>query len=211
MTARKPPPEPPIVGRQIPGIRYFKLDGLDAPVFRCERLHCTLRSVSCASRFRVAAELAAMKGKALQNANPETLEKRGKTAPCVGCPTGAGHLGMDHREQRSRFSETFACARCGRGANRLVGSSACCISCMNREYEWLKGANAKGTRPIHAVQLRKFSVRYVVADGDPQTFSAHHAADITELMLRVLRQTQGGPIRFLPPVPAGNSDQEHAA
>jgi hypothetical protein len=150
-----------------------------------------------------------MKPAALSHASPDTLEKRGKTAACVGCPTGFELAGMD-RQEPSRFAQTVACARCGRGVTRLVTSSASCISCMNREYESLKGRNSKGTRSIQAQPLHRLSVRYTVGNGEPQLLRVERAADFTEVMLRVLRQTPGQ-IRFLPPVQAGNSDQEQAA
>lgn len=97
---------------------------------------------------------------------------------CVGCPTGRQHAqalspahatsdlmrGVSRRETRA----PLACVRCGRngttagtrllGRFRLVRGKTLCVSCYNREREFLHGKNAKGGTPVKWSGLREAHV-----------------------------------------------------
>lgn len=118
--------------------------------FRCDRLHADLSVSSCASNFR-----------------------KGNIGPlaCRGCATGTMHVsegfGVDPQVNPSddafrlkqvalEASRGLACVRCERttatakrflGHMRLVRGHSLCISCVNREYEFVKQENSKRGRP----------------------------------------------------------------
>src|SRR5262249_4586303 len=122
-------------------------------------------------------------------------ELSAKSERCVGCPIGAAHAGQPIGH--SSVLRTLAiCARCGAGTTRLVGGRRC-PSCANREYEWIKGKNAKGSFPIRAVRLLKRGIRFVVDGGPIQFFEVNHSKDYAELTMAVLRRTPGS-VTFLP-------------
>jgi hypothetical protein len=63
---------------------------------------------------------------------------------------------------------TDVCSRCGCGsARRLIGGTRC-VSCYNREREFVRGRNRKGTRPTMA-PLYARTVRYAVEGGAIET------------------------------------------
>lgn len=97
---------------------------------------------------------------------------------CVGCPTGRQHAQAfspdgatpDPKRVASRWEARalVACVRCGRdgttagtrlvGRFRLVRSHTLCVSCYNREREFLHGKNAKGAPPVKWNGLREAHV-----------------------------------------------------
>ncbi len=147
-------------------------------MFECKLYRARLMTVACARRWRQA-----------QTARGYAAEQ---TSLCRGCAIGAAHAG----EKIVRYSTLYdspICSRCGRGsARRLVGGRRC-ISCFNREREFLKGANRKGTKPVRAIPLHRRTVRYSIEGGDVQELTLPHSRDLLELMMTVLRTKRGQP------------------
>lgn len=107
---------------------------------------------------------------------------------CRSCPIGAAHAG----EEVSFFSALFGsdiCPRCGKGTTRMI-QGRICVSCRNREYELLRGRNAKGTVPVKLRPLFPIVLNFMV-NGNPRRYRAPLATDITETMVQVLRLTKG--------------------
>ncbi len=74
---------------------------------------------------------------------------------CRGCPIGAGHAGKPVRASKPALARAGRlCPRCGKSATKFVFGRIC-ISCYNREAEFVKGANARGTKP-RKTKLRPF-------------------------------------------------------
>lgn len=73
---------------------------------------------------------------------------------------------------------------------RLIGGCIC-VGCKNREYEWLKGRNAKGREPITYRPLSHFEIAFQHCDGRVERrleLAAHGA----EALGRVLRTMPDG-------------------
>lgn len=160
---------------ETPGVSYF----------RCERLRATLPVESCATMWR--------------------KSNNGKDEPrlsCKCCPIGAVHAG-ETTASLSPLKNTLVCARCHRRANRLV-SKHICVSCKNREYEWLKGRNAKGSKPVKLKSLDPRTLRYLHGD-EPRTLHLPLSLDWDELIVAALRDSANrlrfmfsGSMRLLP-------------
>jgi hypothetical protein len=91
----------------------------------------TLSTSSCAKLWEAA-----------QRQRPKPWES---SAACRTCPVGAQHAGRPLPVPAAEQLRLI-CPRCRRQAARLINGRLC-VSCMNREYEALKGRNAKGGRP----------------------------------------------------------------
>ncbi len=158
------------------GVEYETIPGAPAPSFGCVPYRARLLTTACSNRWR--------KAQAATGWAAEQIER------CRGCQIGAHHAG----ERFVRYSSLFGkdiCSRCGRGsARRLIGGTRC-VSCYNRELEFRKGANAKGSPPIHAAPLHRRTVRYAVEGGGVETLTVEHTADLVEVMLGVLRNQRG--------------------
>lgn len=120
-----------------PGQRYFD----------CETLRASLSTTSCAARWA--------------GAPPGSA--------CHKCVIGRLHH-TDHNPtrrpgRRPVDNEVRACARCGRTDLRIIRATCLCVSCQNRQYEWLKGRNAKGKPPERFQPLRDFEVVLQHTDG----------------------------------------------
>lgn len=103
---------------------------------------------------------------------------------CRGCPVGAQHAGVGDATLSPLYA-TAVCARCGCGATRLVGGHLC-ISCKNREYEYVKGRNARGNVPVTHPLLHRLSLRYWTG-GRAKTLTKGNAVDSLELVVAALR------------------------
>ncbi|EUC21470.1 hypothetical protein PMI06_009186 [Burkholderia sp. BT03] len=93
---------------------------------------------------------------------------------CVGCPVGRRHAealppdDAKHGASRWNAGAPLACVRCGRdgttagtrlvGRFRLVQSRLLCMTCYNREREFVHGRNAKGAPPVKWSGLRQARV-----------------------------------------------------
>lgn len=145
---------------ELPGVQMFK----------CERLRATLAVSSCANMWR--------------GGNREDVERLER---CKACPVGAVHAGETAASMSPMMGQCI-CARCHRGATRLVGKHLC-VSCYNRQREFLVGANSKGTAPLKVGQLTRRRIRYF-AGQDPIQLTLDHSRDTMELVVTALRDSK---------------------
>lgn len=155
---------------QAPGVVYFESELLPGrPMFRCDRLSASLQVSRCAQMWRDAAQT------------------RGeKSGLCLGCQVGAAHAGeVDASYHRLRATTT--CSRCHRGDLRLIGGNVC-VGCKNREYEWVKGRNAKGKFPACHPRLDPRRLVYATEAG-VHVVARERTASTLELVVEVLRDS----------------------
>jgi len=161
---------------EIP-IEYFEIDAAPGlQFFRCDKLSATLSAKGCAQNYRQAAG----------------RDQADRLYHCRNCPIGAHHNG----ERAIRVSKYYGgnlCARCHRPASRLIHKRIC-VSCQNREYEIVKGRNAKGTMPVRLPELHPQRV-LVSIDGKVSPRRLERCVDATEAFLTILR-TERGAIQF---------------
>jgi hypothetical protein len=188
---------PPLVNeaeRHATGVAYREL----APgilTFHCEAYRCQLKPSACVARHRRANKFAKLPRRSAIPLSAVAAELSAKSKRCIGCAIGAAHAGQP--VGRSSILHTLAiCARCGAGTTRLIAGRKC-PSCANREYEWIKGKNAKGSFPIRSVKLLPRGIQFVVDGGRVQFFELDRSKDYAELILAVLRRTTGS-VMFLP-------------
>src|SRR6266481_2000895 len=120
------------------GISYSEIPGAPGQFFTCAAYRAKLSTSACARRWRQA--------QTARGYAADQIEK------CRGCPIGAQHAG----EKTVRYSMLFdspICPRWGRGSTRRLVGGHRCISCFNREREYIRGKNAKGSKPVHAIPL----------------------------------------------------------
>lgn len=138
--------------------------------FDCDRLKAKLCVDTCSGMWRSA-----------------NLEGHPEREACKRCPIGAEHAG-ELFASTSHLAGTLTCARCHTPAGRLIGRMHC-VSCKNREYEFVKGRNAKGSPPVKLACLARRSVRYV-AGGKPCSLTLSRALDQDELIVATLRDSK---------------------
>lgn len=149
-------------------VEYFKIE--DVPhqtYFRCERYSATLSVEACAKMWRAV--------------NHDGDEKNMR---CRICPVGAVHAG-ETAASMSPLKGTLTCGRCHRIATRLIGKHLC-VSCYNRQREWVVGKNAKGTKPSKLRPLHRRTL-YYLAGGQPKFLTLEHSVGMVELMVAALR------------------------
>ena len=172
-----------------PGVTYSTIDGAPGRFFRCQPYRATLSTTACADRWRTA-----------QRATGITAARFEK---CQRCPIGAAHAGEGAVHYSSLFGRPICC-RCGKGSTRrLILRGTLCISCVNRQYEFVRGKNAKGNPP--KIRLERRTLRYAIEGAGVETLTLEHSVDLAEVMITVLRKTRGR-IAFAfnggpPPVP----------
>lgn len=137
-----------------PGRRYFD----------CERMRARLATDTCAGMWR--------------QANGDD----GDREACKRCPVGARHAGVTDAPTTD-LAGSVVCSRCHRPARRLIGGMHC-VSCKNREYEFIRGRNAKGTAPD--ICLKRRTLRYLVGD-EPRAMASNLTLDSDELVVAALR------------------------
>lgn len=122
--------------------------------FRCDRLRATIGVHECARRWQGA-----------------RLHRYERLVSCQRCPIGAVHAQPESPPVPQNVStpapalaKASLCIRCGRPATRLIWGELC-PSCSNREVEWRRGANGRGTSPILYKPLRPWRVGVVERDG----------------------------------------------
>ena len=131
--------------------------------FDCEKLSARLSKQTCAQKYLAQKEYSV----------------------CKKCPIGAEHAGVKIVNTLSKA----VCARCFRQASRLI-RGAVCVSCYNRELEYIKGKNAKGMFPVLAKKIYPIQVNFVV-DGEVKVRTIM-AADRIELSIITLRDNPRG-------------------
>ena len=142
---------------EVPGQSYF----------RCPTYAATISTSQCASMWRIA-----------------RATSGDRNMRCRGCSVGAAHAGEVHEEVSALYG-TPICPRCRRTGLRLIQGQVC-VSCYNRQREFLIGRNAKGARPVKIKALPPRSIAY--ADGDGvKVHRRQRALDLTEAMLALLR------------------------
>lgn len=144
----------------MPGVQFF----------RCDRLRATLSVPSCATMWK--------------GGNRDNVER---LARCKACPMGAVHAG-ETAASMSPLMGQCVCARCHSGASRLIGKHLC-ISCYNRQREWIIGRNSKGSAPSKMAPLAARRIRFMCG-GTPVTLALEHSADTMELVVAALRDSR---------------------
>ena len=150
-------------------IDYFTIPELpEKPLFKCERRSATIQPGTCASMWR---------------------EANGKHPPerclaCKNCRIGAHHAG-EGDVSLSQFRGATICGRCHRIGMRLVAGHLC-VSCWNREREYLIGRNRRGIPPATHPELHRISVSGVVI-GEVKVWQLVHAVSVLEGIVAVLR------------------------
>lgn len=153
-------------------VEYFESPLLPGRrMFRCERLSASLQVSACSSMWTEA------------NAAGVTPERLFR---CRQCPLGAEHAGVGDANM-SPLRGSGICSRCHRGDLRLIGGNVC-VGCMNRQYECLKGRNAKGRVPVKHPPLARRMVRYA-AGGEVRVLVRQHTTCTEELVVELLRDS----------------------
>lgn len=149
---------------------YFTLPELPGkPMFRCERMAASLPVEACAGRWREA------NGKG----TAEHLFQ------CKNCPIGAMHAGAGEISL-SPLRGASVCARCEMGTARMVRKHLC-VSCYNREREYILGRNAKGVPPKMHPPMHHIEIRFQA--GEEVRRMALQAVSVQELVIAALRDT----------------------
>lgn len=121
--------------------------------FRCERLRAVIGIHECVQRWRGASH-----------------RQSERLILCRRCPIGAAHARPDPACAGERPAATQSavraelCLRCGRPASRLIRGELC-PSCSNREAEWRRGANGRGSKPTKYIVPRRWRVGVIDPDG----------------------------------------------
>lgn len=105
---------------------------------------------------------------------------------CRICPVGAVHAG-DTAASLSPLRGARICSRDQNGTTRLIHGWLC-VSCYNREREWVAGRNAKGKAPTKMQPLHRRTLR-VVEGGHARLVSRDLTASLEELMAATLRDS----------------------
>lgn len=162
----------------VPGLRHFE----------CARQRATISTKTCGERYV----------KALADPDDCRLDL------CRQCRVGPRHIAAETRAGlgetvKARIKHTAStglqsadnprmCVRTGRCDQRLVGKTLS-VGASNRQAEWRRGRNAKGSAPSWFVPLTSRRVG-VVIDGTP----AYRMIDETQNCQEPLART----IRFIP-------------
>jgi hypothetical protein len=168
------------------GIEYHQVAGFPHPVFRCDTWRATLSVPACARRWKEAQ--IAVKDRAEQ------------LRLCRQCPIGAVHAGEKHVHRAANFGRNI-CPRCERGTTRRMVAGRVCINCYNRQLEWFKGRNGKGTVPVRALgTLREFAIGVTLEPGTAHARNVIYtdvAVEKAELIRHVERVHSGAVAFFV--------------
>lgn len=158
-------------------IRYFTYPGASGSYFRCEPYRATMSKTACAARWQEAQQARGFAA--------DRLEK------CKACRLGAIHAGKPV-VQYSSFYGKLVCPRCGKFAMRIIAGTRC-VSCANRDYEFVKKKDAKGHVPGFVFHPRRLGL---ITDygGSTQSYvelRSEHTRSAVELALAALRVVPG--------------------
>lgn len=118
--------------------------------FRCERLHAVIGTHECVRRWQGACQ-----------------RQDDRLVLCRQCPVGALHARQAPSPGAGAgVQHATLCLRCGRLATRLLKGDLC-PSCANREAEWRRGTNGRGTMPIKYAPLKQWRVGIIDQKGRP--------------------------------------------
>ena len=159
-------------------IQYFKIDGIDADYFACERLRATLSVATCASRYRASAD-----GESYIS--------------CLRCPIGAKHAGVAVSDPSVATPKT--CTRCFQQSTRMV-LGRLCVTCYNRTRETLKGANSKGGVPKELPYVYTGHVGVCTASGEFKPTKVEAVAKFHEVVFSAARIEQAVAFTWVSPV-----------
>ena len=150
-------------------IEYFEIPEMPGQkFFRCERRKATIRIGACSGMWT----------------SSQSKDAHERYLSCRGCAIGAKHAGAEEATLSPLFAAPV-CGRCGLGSTRLIHGHLC-PSCINRQYEWIKGRNARGNKPSTLPALWKLSIRYRTG-GKVKIRELQHALDTLELVTATLR------------------------
>lgn len=156
----------------VDGVNYQPSDLMPGQLmFGCQRLAATLRVASCVQMWK----------RANEGPPPENLMR------CRGCPIGAVHAGASNPTFHP-LRGTTTCSRCHGTDKRLIGANLC-VSCKNREYEWVRGRNAKGKFPTQHPHLRRYRIS-VCVNGRARVLTRELATGPLELVVEALRDSK---------------------
>lgn len=143
------------------------IEGSSVPFFRCDRLLATISVDQCSSMWLAA--------------NERNSELRRQ---CRGCRLGAAHAGRPDANLCDIHGVKI-CARCRQESSRLIWGNLC-ISCQNRQYEFVRGRNARG-KPL--IKLPPLAARQVtVQEGTVVRFyRSALSSSVDELVVGTLR------------------------
>lgn len=153
-------------------IEYRTIEGAPADrlYFVCRPLVATLSTDACADNWRRA-----------QDSDDGSLWR------CRNCVVGAEHAGETAANLWYGRGQLI-CSRCHRGVARLIYDEWC-VSCYNRQREYLVGRNARGAFPSRMRPLAKRVMR-IMAGGHPAEVRRPLSADTAELIVSVLRDSR---------------------
>ena len=80
------------------------------------------------------------------------LDRHPHLSHCRSCPVGEKNSGL----KNSASSLPKTCVRCNRPDIRRLDAKLLCISCGNRQREYISGKNARGCMPVRFIPLRLF-------------------------------------------------------
>lgn len=153
---------------QVAGIAYRTIPEMPgAAFFDCSRLHAGLTTFACSEMWRAANE-----------------RRSERYTACRSCFVGATHAGVSNAS-RSPISGALVCARCARGATRLIHKNLC-VSCFNRERELIKGINARGMVPTKLAPLAARRI-FFMSNGRAQLLRSERTTHSAELLIATLR------------------------
>lgn len=145
------------------------ISGNPTPFFACERMRATISVPQCSAMWR--------------DANEHNSELRRQ---CRGCPIGAQHSG-ETDANLCEIHNMKICSRCRKLARRLIWGNIC-VSCRNREYEFERGYNARGTPLTKLNALQPRQIRYSEG-GAVKVRRLGLSASVDELVVGTLRDS----------------------
>lgn len=131
-------------------VSYHSISGVNGKFFRCKTLSATLSDKSCSALYLKAMSF---------NSNSFMFVK------CQFCPIGAKHSGNPSPPEKiSIFYRSYVCSRCFQRSTRMIRNSIC-VSCYNREREFMVGKNARGSAPIRYRKIGSAVIWYLNDKG----------------------------------------------